>query len=68
MKKITGKPGFFGSGMIYYDEKGNIVGKTVKGLFGGTAVHFDADGNVAGKSAPGLFGSRHTEAKDGKDK
>ena len=60
MNKIISRSGLFGSTTIHYDEKGNIIGKSVPGLFGGTVIHYDAQGNIIGESVPGPFDSIHT--------
>ena len=52
-KRITSRPGLFGY-TNYYDEKGQLVGKSRPGAFGAT-VYFDEKGRLVGKSHKGLF-------------
>ena len=41
-KKVTSRPGLFGS-TIHYDERGRKIGESRPGFFGDT-VHYDAKG------------------------
>ena len=54
-KKITSRPGFFGT-IKHYDSHGNKIGESRPGLFG-TMNHYDSKGHKVGSSVPGLFGS-----------
>ena len=57
-KKVTSRPGFFGS-MLHYDEKGRKIGESRPGLFG-DIIHYNAKGQKVGVSHPGLLAARFT--------
>ena len=53
-KRITSRPGLFGS-IYYYDENGRPIGKSRPGLLEGTRVYTDQNKRYAGKSRPGFL-------------
>lgn len=53
-KQVKSRPGLFGM-VYYYDESGNLIGKSRLGLVEGTRVYTDQNGEYAGKSRPGFF-------------
>ena len=55
-KKITSRPGFFGT-VNHYDEKGKKIGESRPGLFG-TTNHYDSRGQKVGSSNAGVFASQ----------
>lgn len=53
-KRITSRPGLFGT-VYYYDDNGNPIGKSRPGLLEGTRVYTDQNGQFTGKSRPGFL-------------
>ncbi|MGM9579024.1 MAG: hypothetical protein ACI3VS_06515 [Evtepia sp.] len=59
-KKITSRPGLFGS-TVHYDENGKKIGTSYSGAF--KTDHYDANGHRVGSSYNGSFCNDHYDAK-----
>ena len=63
-KKVTGRPGLFGT-TNHYDANGKKIGSSSPGMFA-SQVHYDAKGRKTGStygSCSSLFGADHYDSR-----